>query len=59
MPATLDPATALVLIDLQHGITALPTAHPSDFVRVKKLLRLRPGKILGCHGGPAAAVHDS
>lgn len=30
MPATLDPATALVLIDLQHGITALPTAHPSD-----------------------------
>jgi nicotinamidase-related amidase len=30
MPATLDPATALVLIDLQRGITALPTAHPSD-----------------------------
>ena len=30
MPATLDPATALVLIDLQHGITALPTAHPSE-----------------------------
>jgi nicotinamidase-related amidase len=29
MPATLDPATALVLIDLQHGITALPTAHPA------------------------------
>jgi nicotinamidase-related amidase len=30
MPTTLDPATALVLIDLQHGITALPTAHPSE-----------------------------
>ena len=30
MPATLDPATALVLIDLQHGITALPAAHPSE-----------------------------
>jgi nicotinamidase-related amidase len=30
MPATLDPSTALVLIDLQHGITALPTAHPAE-----------------------------
>ncbi|HEY2042660.1 MAG TPA: isochorismatase family protein [Jatrophihabitans sp.] len=30
MPATLDPATALVVIDLQHGITALPTTHPAD-----------------------------
>jgi nicotinamidase-related amidase len=30
MPTTLDPATALVLIDLQQGITALPTAHPAD-----------------------------
>jgi len=30
MPATLDQATALVLIDLQQGITALPTAHPAD-----------------------------
>ncbi|MEU2868876.1 isochorismatase family protein [Streptomyces olivoreticuli] len=30
MPATtLDPNTALVLIDLQKGILALPTAHPS------------------------------
>lgn len=26
---TLDPTTALVLVDLQKGITALPTAHPS------------------------------
>jgi nicotinamidase-related amidase len=30
MPTSLDPATALVLIDLQHGITALPTAHPAE-----------------------------
>jgi nicotinamidase-related amidase len=30
MSATLDQATALVLIDLQNGITALPTAHPAD-----------------------------
>ncbi len=32
MPTTLDVSTALVLIDLQHGITALPTAHPSEEV---------------------------
>ena len=30
MPATLDPATVLLLIDLQHGITTLPTVDPSD-----------------------------
>jgi nicotinamidase-related amidase len=30
MPTALDPATALVLIDLQHGITALPTTQPAD-----------------------------
>src|SRR5271169_6520010 len=30
MPTTLDPATALILVDLQHGITALPTVDPSD-----------------------------
>jgi nicotinamidase-related amidase len=29
MPTTLDPETALILIDLQHGITGLPTVHPS------------------------------
>jgi nicotinamidase-related amidase len=29
---TLDPRTALVLIDLQRGITALPTVHPVDVV---------------------------
>jgi nicotinamidase-related amidase len=30
MATRLDPATALILIDLQHGITALPTVDPSD-----------------------------
>ena len=30
MPTRLDPATALILIDLQHGITALPTVDSSD-----------------------------
>ncbi len=29
---TLDPKTALVVIDLQNGILALPTAHPVDEV---------------------------
>ncbi|MEV5979382.1 isochorismatase family protein [Streptomyces sp. NPDC052114] len=29
---TLDPTTALVLVDLQKGITALPTVHPSEEV---------------------------
>lgn len=29
---TLDPRTALVVIDLQKGITGLPTAHPADDV---------------------------
>lgn len=33
MPVTtLDPRTALVLIDLQKGIVSLPTAHPTDEV---------------------------
>ena len=30
MLTTLDATTALVLIDLQHGITALPTAQPAE-----------------------------
>jgi len=29
---SLDPMTALILIDLQKGILALPTAHPTDEV---------------------------
>jgi nicotinamidase-related amidase len=30
--STLDPKTALVVIDLQNGILAMPTAHPIDEV---------------------------
>jgi nicotinamidase-related amidase len=37
--ATLDPATALVLIDLQRGVTAMPTVHPADEV-VERAARL-------------------
>lgn len=29
---TLDPKTALIIIDLQKGIVSLPTAHPADEV---------------------------
>lgn len=36
---TLDPTTALVLVDLQKGITALPTAHPSSEI-VERSARL-------------------
>jgi nicotinamidase-related amidase len=33
VPATaLDPKTALVVIDLQKGITAVPTVHPMNEV---------------------------
>ncbi|OIJ64355.1 isochorismatase family protein [Streptomyces mangrovisoli] len=40
MPATaLDPRTALVLVDLQNGIVALPTAHSADDI-VKQGARL-------------------
>jgi nicotinamidase-related amidase len=39
MSTTLDSATALVLIDLQDGITALPTAHPSGEI-VKRCAQL-------------------
>jgi nicotinamidase-related amidase len=30
--STIDPQTALVVVDLQEGITALPAAHPIDRV---------------------------
>ena len=41
MPTVLDPATALVLIDLQRGITAMPTVHPADEIvdRAARLAR--------------------
>ena len=36
MPLThLDPTTALVVIDLQKGITRLPTAHPANEIVVR------------------------
>jgi nicotinamidase-related amidase len=31
-PTALDPQTGLVVIDLQKGITRLPTIHPTDLV---------------------------
>jgi nicotinamidase-related amidase len=36
MPATLDPATALVSIDLRRGITAQPTVHPSEQIVARR-----------------------
>lgn len=39
---TLDPRTALVVIDLQSGIVGLPTAHPADGV-VARSARLAAG----------------
>ena len=30
--STLDPTSALILIDLQKGVVGLPTAHPTDEV---------------------------
>jgi nicotinamidase-related amidase len=39
MPTTLDPSTALVLVDLQHGITALPTIAPAPPI-VERCARL-------------------
>jgi nicotinamidase-related amidase len=53
MPATLDPATALVLIDLQHGITALPTAHPAEQI-VARCARLADA--FRASGQPVAAT---
>ena len=42
MPTTLDHETALILIDLQRGITALPTVDPSDQI-VARGARLADG----------------
>ena len=36
---TLDPKTALIVIDLQNGIVALPTAHPvAEVVKQSRVL---------------------
>lgn len=55
MPVTLlDPRTALVLIDLQRGITALPTIDPADDVvcRAARLVQAWHERLL-----PVVAVH--
>src|ERR1700722_2080512 len=39
MPATLDPATALVLIDLQHGITGMVLGGISTSIGVESTAR--------------------
>jgi nicotinamidase-related amidase len=42
MPLTsLDPVTALVVIDLQRGVVGLPTAHPVQQVVANAALRRR------------------
>ncbi|MFD9904519.1 isochorismatase family protein [Streptomyces sp. NPDC059063] len=50
---TLDPKTALVLVDLQKGITALPTVHPAAEV-VERGARLAAA--FRAHGLPVALV---
>ncbi len=55
MPATtLDPKTALAIIDLQNGIVALPTAHPTADV-VAKAAALLDG--FRRHGLPVVLVN--
>jgi nicotinamidase-related amidase len=51
---TLDPNTALILIDLQNGIVGLPTAHPTDAV-VKKSSALADA--FRGHGLPVVLVN--
>jgi nicotinamidase-related amidase len=57
MPVTiLDQRTALVLIDLQKGITALPTIAPSDMI-VKQATRLATG--FRARGLPVVLAHTA
>jgi nicotinamidase-related amidase len=51
---TLDPITALVLIDLQKGIVSMPTAHPSEAV-VQKAAALATA--FRRHGLPVVLVN--
>ncbi|MGO4307218.1 isochorismatase family protein [Cupriavidus sp. RAF12] len=51
---TLDPMTALIVIDLQKGILALPTAHPTDAI-VANAARLAEG--FRQHGLPVVLVN--
>jgi len=64
MPLTLqlDPKPALIVIDLQKGIVALPTAHPSAEITAKSSALARafrahglpviPGECGGRRAGP-------
>jgi nicotinamidase-related amidase len=55
MPVTtLDPRTALIIVDLQKGIVGLPTAHPTDAVvaRARELAAAFRG-----HGLPVVLVN--
>lgn len=63
---TLDPRTALVLIDLQKGITALPTAHPAQEIversaRLAAAFRLRgkPVVLVNVKGGAPGRTEAS
>src|SRR4029077_11950900 len=48
MPLTqLDPKSALIVIDLQKGIVALPTAHPSAEITAKSSALARPFRANG------------
>ncbi|MER5305044.1 isochorismatase family protein [Streptomyces lasiicapitis] len=51
---TLDPKTALVLVDLQKGITALPSVHPSEQI-VERGARLADA--FRAKGLPVVLVH--
>src|SRR5258707_6859186 len=55
MPLTqLDPKPALIVIDLQKGIVALPTAHPSADITAKSSALARAFR---AHGLPVILVN--
>ena len=55
MPLTqLDPKSALIVIDLQKGIVALPTAHPSAEITAKSSALARAFR---AHGLPVILVN--
>src|SRR5258707_3776135 len=55
MPLTqLDPKPALIVIDLQKGIVALPTAHPSAEITAKSSALARAFR---AHGLPVILVN--
>ena len=49
MPVTtLDPKTALIVVDLQKGIVSLPSAHPMDGVMQVAARSPRPFAAMAC-----------